>query len=151
MDQNKLSESLKEMGIPDHLICLLRNLYTGQEATVRSRHETGSKLKKEYIKTVYSHPAYLTYESQTGIKTAGRNINNLKYADDTTLLTESEEELKSLLMKVKEKIDKVGLKLNIKNTKLLASGPITTWQIDSENNRNNDGLYFLGLQNHCGQ
>ena len=111
-----------EMGIPDHLTCLLRKLYVGQEATVRTGHEqqTGSKSGKEYVKAVYCHPAYLTYmqnagvdEAQAGIKIAGRNINNIRYADDTTLMAESEEELKSLLMKVKEESEKDGLKLNI--------------------------------------
>ena len=87
-------------------------------------------------------------EAQAGIKTAGRNINNLRYADDTTLMAESEEELKSLLMKVKQESEKVGLKLNIQKTKIIASGPITSWQIDGETG-NSDRLYFLGLQNHC--
>ena len=110
------------MGIPDHLTCLLRNLYAGQEATVRTGHgqQTGSKPGKEYIKAVYCHPAYLTYTQSTsrnagldeaGIKIAGRNINNLRYADYTTLMAESKEELKSLLMKVKEESEKFGLKL----------------------------------------
>ena len=105
--------------------------------------QTGSKLEKEYVKAVYCHPAYLTYmqstswdtgldEAQVEIKIAGRNINNLKYADDTTLMAESEEELKSLLMKVKEVSEKVGLKLNIQKTKTMASGPITSWEIDGE-------------------
>ena len=105
---------------------------------------TGSKSGKEYIKAVYCHPAYLTYmqstswemlgweEAQAGIKIAGRNINNLWYADDTTLMAESEEELKNLLMKVKEESEKVGLKLNIQKTMIMASGPITSWQIDWE-------------------
>ena len=88
-------------------------------------------------------------EAQAGIKTARRNINNLRYADDTTLKAESKEELKSLLMKVKEKSEKVGLKLNIQKTKIMASGPITSWQIDGGNNGNSDRLYFWGLQNHC--
>ena len=88
-------------------------------------------------------------ESQAGIKTAGRNINNLRYADDITLMPESEEELKSLLMKVKEESQKVGLKLNIQKTKIMASGPITSWQIDGEKSINCDRLYFLRLQNHC--
>ena len=102
--------------------------------------QTGSKQGKDYIKVVYRHPAYLTYmhhekhcldEAQAGNKIARRNINNLKYADDTTLMAESEEEIKSLLMKVKEN-EKVGLKLNIQKTKIMASGPITSWQIDGE-------------------
>ena len=124
------------MEIPDHLICFLRNLYADQEATVKTEHGTTdcSKQEKEYIKAVHCHPAYLSYmqstswemlgwkkhkleETQAGIKIAGRNINNLRYADDTTLMAESEEELKSLLMKVKEESEKVGLKLNIQKTK----------------------------------
>ena len=105
---------------------------------------TGSKLGNEYVKAVYCHPAYLTYiyleyimwnagldEAQAGIKTARRNINNLRYADDTTLMVESEE-LKSILMKVKEESERVGLKLNIQKTKIMASSPITSWQIDGE-------------------
>ena len=102
--------------------------------------QTGSKYKKEHIKAVYCHPAYLTYsmrnarldEAQAGIKIAGRNINNFRYADGITLMAESEEELKSLLMKVKEESEKVGLKLNIQKTKIMASGPITSWQINGE-------------------
>ena len=88
-------------------------------------------------------------EAQAGIKIAGRNINNLRYADDTTLMAESEEELKSLLMKVKEESEKVGLKLNIQKTKITASGPITSWQIEGGKNGNSDRLYFRGIQNHC--
>ena len=124
------------MGIPDHLTCLLRNLYAGQEATVRTGQETnGSKQGKEYVKAVYCHPAYLTYmqstkcqldKAQAGIKIAGRNINNLRYADNTILMAESEEELKSLLMKVKEESEKVALKLNIQKTKITASSPLTS-------------------------
>ena len=87
-------------------------------------------------------------EAQAGIKITGRNINNLRYADDSTLTAENEEELKSLLMKVKEEIDKAGVKLNIQQTKIMASGPITSWHIDG-NNGNSDRLYFLGFQNHC--
>ena len=130
------------MGISDHLTCLLRNLYGGQEATVRTGHGTTdwSKLGKEYVKAVYCHTAYLTYaeyimqnagldEAQSGIKIAGRNINNLRYADDTTFMAESEEELKSLLMKVKEDSEKIDLKLSIHKTKITASGPIISWQI----------------------
>ena len=90
-------------------------------------------------------------EAQAGIKTAGRNINNLRYVDDTTLMAESEEKLKSLLMKVKEESEKVGLKLNIQKTKIMASSPTTSWQIDGGKIENGDRLYFLGLQNHCGQ
>ena len=89
------------------------------------------------------------YEAQAGIKIAGRNINKLRYADDTTLMAESEEELKSLLMKVKEESEKVGLELNIQKTKIMASGPITSWQIDGRNSGNSVRLYFSGLQNHC--
>ena len=120
---------------------------------------TGSKLGEEYIKAVHCHPAYLTYmqyimenarldEVQAGIKIA-RTINNLRYADDTTLLEESEE-LKSLLMKVKEETEKVGLKLNIQKMKIMASGPITLWQIEWGNNGNSERLYFLELWNQCG-
>ena len=125
------------------------------------KQQTGSKLGKEYIKAVYCHPAYLTSmqnkyimqnvrldETQAGIKIAGRNINNLRYADDTTLMAGSEEELKSLLMKVKEESEKVGLKLKIHKTKIMASGPITSWQIDRET-METVGDYFRGLQNHC--
>ena len=120
--------------------------------------QTGSKLGKEYVKAVYCHIAYLTYmqstswagleEAQAGIKIAGRNINNLRYADDTILMTEREEELKSLLMKVKEESENVGLKLNIQKTKIMASGPITSWQIDGETVET-VADYFLGLLNHC--
>ena len=88
-------------------------------------------------------------EAQAGIKIAGRNINNLRYADDTTLTAESKKELKSLLMKVKEESEKVGLKLSIQKTKIMASSPITSWEMDGETMENSDRLYFLGLQNHC--
>ena len=117
------------------------------------------KLGKEYVKSVYCHPAYLTYvntmqnarldESQTGIKIAGSNINNLRHADDTTLMAESDKELESLLMRVKEDSEKAGLKLNIQKTKIMPSGPITSWQIDGRKCGNSERLYFLGLQNHC--
>ena len=90
-------------------------------------------------------------EAQAGIKTAGRNSNNLRYAYDITVMAESKKELKSLLMKVKEESEKAGLKLNIQKTKIMASGPITSWQIDGGKNGNSDRLYFLGLQNHGGQ
>ena len=133
------------MGIPDHFTCLLRNLYSGQEATVRTGHGTdGFQIRKGVRQSSLLSPClfnlYVEYirinsgleEAQAGIKIAGRNINNLRYADDTTLMAESEEELKSLLMKVKDKNEKVGLKLSIQKTKIMASGPITSWQIDGE-------------------
>ena len=139
MNHNKLWEILKEMGIPDHLTCLLRNLYAGQEATVRTGHGTtdwfqigqGVCLYTGCILSPCLFNLYAEYimrntgleEAQTGIKIAGRNINSLRYSDDTTLLAESEEELKSLLMKVKEESEKVGLKLNIQKTKIMASSP----------------------------
>ena len=136
---------LREMGIPDHLTCLLRNLYAGQEATVRTRHGTtdwvqiGKGVGQGCILSPCLFNLYAEYimrnagleETQAGIKITGRNINNLRYADDTTLMAESEE-LKSLLMKVKEESEKVGLNLNIQKTKIMASGPITSWQIDGE-------------------
>ena len=121
---------------------------------------TGSKLGKKYEKTVYCHPGsfnfyaeYIMWNAgldgaQAGIKIAERNISNLRYADDTTLMAESEEKLKSLLMKMKEESEKVGLKLNIQKTKIMASGPITSWQIDEETMETVRD-YFLGLQNHC--
>ena len=134
------------MGIPDRLTCLLRNLYEGQEATVRTEHGTtdwfqiGKGVRQGCILSRCLFNLYAEYimrnagleEAQAGIKTAGRNINNLRYADDTTLVAESEGELKSLLIKVKEESEKVGLKLNIQKTKIMASGPITSWQIDGE-------------------
>ena len=146
VDHNKLWKILKEMGIPDHLICLLRNLYAGQEATVRTGHGTtdwfqiGKGVHQGCILSPCLFNFYAEYimrnagleEAQAGIKIAGRNINNLRYADDTTLMAESEEELKSLLMKVKEESEKVGLKLNIQKMKIMASGPITSWEIDGE-------------------
>ena len=139
VDHNKLWKILKEMGIPDHLTCLLRNLYAGQEATVRTGHATtdwfqiGKRIRQGCILSPCLFDLYAEYimrnagleEAQAGIKIATRNINNLRYANDTTLMAESEEELKSLLMKVKEESEKVGLKLNnIQKTKIMASGPI---------------------------
>ena len=131
------------MGIPDHVTCLLRNLYAGQEATVRTGHGTTDWFqigKGVCILSPCLFNLYAEYimqnarldEAQTGIKIVGRNINNLRYANNTTLMAESEEELKSLLMKVKEESEKVGLKLNIQKTKMMASGPITSWEIDGE-------------------
>ena len=116
------------------------------------QQQTGSKLGKEYIKAIYCHLAYLTSVQITSCKmlgwmkykTAGRNINNLRYADDATLLADSEEELKSLLMKGKEETEKIGLKLNIQKTKIMASGPITLWQIDGETTETVTDFIFLG-------
>ena len=133
------------MGTPDHLTCLLRNLYSGQEATVRTGHGTmdqsqiGEGVCQGCILSPCLFNLYAEYimqnarlaEAQAGIKIAGRNINDLRYVDDTTFIAESKEELKSLLMKVKES-QKVGLKLNIQKVKIIASGPITSWQIDGE-------------------
>ena len=126
-----------------------------QQLALDMKQQTGSKLGKECVKAVYCHPAYLTYMQSTscemldwvpqaGIKIAGRNINNLKYADDTTLMTESQEELKSLLMKVKEKNEKIGLKLNIQKMKIMASRPMTSWQIDGKTMETVTDLIFLG-------
>ena len=145
IDHNKLWKILKEMGIPDDLTCLLRNLYAGQEATFRTGHGTTDwfqirkGVRQGCILSSCLFNFYAEYimrntgldEAQAGIKTAGRNINNLRVADDTTLMAESEEE-KSLLMKVKEESEKVGLKLNIKKTKIMASASITSWEIDGE-------------------
>ena len=139
VDHNKLWEILQEMGIPDHLTCLSRNLYAGQGATVRNGHGTTDwfQIGKGVCQCCILSPClfnlYAEYimkntgleEAQAGIKIAGRNINHLRYADNTTLMAESEEELKSLLMKVKEESEKVGLKLNIRKTKIMTSGPIT--------------------------
>ena len=134
------------MGIPDHLTCLLRNLYAGQEAIVRTGHGTRDwfQIGKGVHQVCLLSPCLFNVyaenimrnagldEALAGIKIVGRNINNLRYADDTTLMAESKEELKSLLMKVKEKSEKVGLKLNIQKTKIIASGPIASWQTDRE-------------------
>ena len=140
VDNNKLWEILQEMGIPDHVICLLRNLYAGQEVTVRTGHGTtdwyqiGQGVCQGCILSPYLFNIYTVYimwnagldEVQAGIKNARRNISNLRYADDTTLMADSKEELKSLLKKVKEESEKVGWKLNIQKTKIMASGPITS-------------------------
>ena len=142
VDHNKLWKILKKMGIPDHLTCLLRNLYTCQQATVKTEHgktdwfQIGKGVHQGCTLSPCLFNFYAEFimrnagldEAQTRIKISGRNINNLRYADDTTLMTESEEEPKSLLMKVKEESEKVGLKLNIQNTKIMAPGPITSWK-----------------------
>ena len=158
VDHSKLWKILNEMGIQDHLTCLLRNLYAGQEATVRTGHGTTSWFQirqgvgQGCILSPYLFNSYAEYimrnagleEAQAGIKIARRNIKNLRYADYTTLMAESEEELKSFLMKVKEESEKVGLKLNIQKTKIMASGPITSWQIDGETVET-----VADLKNHC--
>ena len=158
VDHNKLWKILKEMGIPDYLTCLLRNLYAGQEATVRTGHWTtdyfqiGKGVHQGCILSSCLFNWYAEYimrntgleEAQIGIKIAGRNINNLRYADDTTFMAESGEELKSLLMKVKEESEKVGLKLHIRKTKIMASSPITSWQIDGETIETVADFIFLG-------
>ena len=136
---------LKEMKIPAHLTCFLRNLYAGQKATVRTGCGTTDwfQIGKEYVKAVLPVLLFNLYaeynmqsagldESQAGIKVAGRNLKNLGYADDTTLVGESEEELKGLLMSMKEESEKTGLKLNIQKSEIMASGPITSWQIEGE-------------------
>ena len=137
---------LKEMGIPDHLTYLLRNLYAGQEATVRTGHGTtdcfqfGKGVHQGCIFSPCLFNLYAGYimwnsglgEAQARIKIARRNINNLRYEDDTTLMAESEKELKSLMMKVREESKKVGLKLSVHKTKIMASGPITSWHIDGK-------------------
>ena len=146
VDHNKLWKILKEMGMPDYFSCLLGNLYAGQEATVRTGHGTtdwfqiGKGVHQGYILLPCLFNLYAEYimrnagleEAQARIKIAGRKINNLRYANDTTLMAESEEELKSLLMKVKKESEKVDLKLNIQKTKIMASGPITSWEIYRE-------------------
>ena len=156
----QIVENSWEMRVPDHLTCLLRNLYAGQEATVRTGHgttdsfQTGKGVCQSYILSPCSFNFYAKSimwnlwldEAQAGIKIAGRNINKLRYADDITLKAE-QEELKSLLMKVKMVSGKSGLKLNIQKTKIMASSPITSWQTNRMGN--NERLYFLGLQNHC--
>ena len=150
------------MGIPDHLTCLLRNLYAAQEATVRTGHGTTDwfQIRKGVHQGCIMSPClfnlYAEYimrnagleKAQAGIKTAGRNINNLRYADDTTLMAESEE-LNSLLLKVKEESEKVGVKLNIQKTKIRASSPITSWQIDGETVETVANFIFGGPKTHC--
>ena len=144
------------MGITDHLTCLRRNLYAGQEATVRTGHgktdwfQIGKGVHQGCILSPCLFNLYAEYimrnagleEAQAGIKIPGRNINNLRYADDNSLMAESEEELKSLLMKVKEESEKVGLKFNIQKTKIMASGPITSWQIEGKQGKQCQTLFF---------
>ena len=151
------------MGIPDHLTCLLRNLYAGQEATVRTGHATadwfqiGKGVRQGCILSPCLFNLYAEYiirnagldEAQAGIKISGRNTNHLRYADDTTLMAESEEELKILLMKVKEESEKVGLKFNIQKTKIMASVPITPCQIDGEKMETVADFILGGSKNHC--
>ena len=146
------------MRIPDYLTYLLRNLYAGQEAIVRTGHGTtdwfqiGKGVCQGYILSpCLLYTEYLMRnagleEAQAGIKIVGRDINTLRYADDTTLMAESEEELKSLLMKVKEESENVGLKLNIQKTKIIASGPITSWEIDGETVETVSDFIFLGCK-----
>ena len=147
------------MGILDHLTSLLRNLYAGQKATVRTGHgttdwfQTGKGVHQGCILSPCLFNLYAENimrnagldEAQAGIKIARRNINNLRYADDTTIMAENEEKLKSLLMKMKEENEKVGLKLNIQKSRIMASGPINSWQTDGETVAD----FILGLQNHC--
>ena len=162
VDHNKLWKILQKMGIPVHLTCLLRNVYAGQEATLRTGHGTtdwfqiGKGVRQGCILSPCLFNLYAEYimqnagldEAPVGIKIARRNINNLRYTDDTTLMAESEEELKSLLMKVKEESKTTGLKLSIQKTKIMASGPITSWQIDGETMETERDFIF-GAQNHC--
>ena len=143
--------------------CLLRNLHADQEATVSTRHETtdwfkiGKGVQQDYILSPCLFNIYPEFimgnngldDSQAGNKMAGRNINNLRYVDDTTLITENEEELKSLLMRVKEESEQAGLKLNIQKTKISASGSITSWQIEGEAMETVTDFILGGLQNHC--
>ena len=157
MDHNKLWKILKD-------ICFLRNLYAGQETTVRTGHGTMDwfKLENRVCQSYILSPCLFNLyaenmrnggldESQAGIKTSGRNINNLRYAEDTTLMAENKKKLKSLLMRMKKESEKAGFKLNIQTTKIMASGPITSWQIDGGQSENSGRFYFLGTQNQCGQ
>ena len=160
VDHHKLWKILKEMGMSDHLICLLRNVYAGQEATVRTGHGTtdwfqiGKGVRQGCILSPCLFNLYAEYimrntgleETQVGIKMVGRIINNLRYAEDTTLMVESDKELKSLLMKVKEESEKVGLKLNVQKTNIMASGSITSCQIERETVETVSDFIFLGSQ-----
>ena len=149
------------MEIPDHLTCLLRNLYAGQEATVRTRHGTtdwfqiGKGVGQGCIlltcliymqSTSCEMPDWMKHKLESRLQ---REVNCFRYTDNTILMAESEEELKSLVIKVKEEREKAGLKLSIQKTKFMAPSPISSWQIDEGDNGNSERLYFLGLQNHC--
>ena len=161
VEHNKLWKIPKVVGVPNHLTCLLRNLYTGQEATVRTGRETtdwfqiGKGVHQDCILSPCLFNLYAKYimrnagldETQVGIKISRRNINNLRYADDSNLMAESEE-LKSLLMKVKEESEKVGLKFNIQKTKVMTSDPITSWQIDGETVETVTDLIFWCHKSH---
>ena len=161
----KLWKILQEMGIPDHLTCLLRSLYVGQEATVRTGHGITDwfQIRKGVCQGCILSPwlfnLYVEYvmwnvgldQAHARIKIVRRNINNLRYTDDTTLMAESEEKPKSLLMRAKEGSEKSGLKLNIQKTKIVASDTITSWQTERGKSGSNDRLSFLGLQSHCRQ
>ena len=156
-------ENSERDGIPDHLTCPLRNLYAGQEATVRTGHGTTDwfHIEKGVHQGCILSPCLFNFyaesimrkagleEAQAGIKIAGRNTNNLRYADDTTLMAESEEELKCLLIEVKEESGKFGLKPNIQKMKIRASGPITSGEIDGDTVETVSDFIFWGLQNHC--
>ena len=162
VDHKKLWKILKEMGLPDHLTCLLRNLCGGQEATVRTGHGTtdwfqiGKGVHQGGILSPCLFNYYAEYimrntrldEAQAGIKIARKNIYNFRYADDTTLMAESEEELKSLLMKVKEESENVGLRLNIQKMKIMPSVPITSWKIDGETMERVRDFILGEFQNH---
>ena len=157
VDHNKLWKILKEMGIPDYLTWLLRNLYADQETKIRTRHGTTDwfQISKGVFCGYILSPCLCSLcaeyimrnagldEAQAGIKIAGRNIDNLRYADDTTLVAESKEELKNLLVKVKEESEKVGLKFNIQKTKIMVFGPISSWQIDGERMETITDFIFL--------
>ena len=157
MDPNKLWKAVKEMGIPDHLICLLRTQYAGQEATVTTlvdwfKIEKGVRqgcLLSPCLFSLYSEHIMRNAgldELQAGLELGGRNSNNLRYADDTALMAESKEELKSFLMRVKEEGERAGLKLNIKKTKITASSPITSWQIEGDKVEVVTDFLFLGFK-----
>ena len=162
VEHNKLWKILEVMRIPDHLTCLLRKLYAGKQTSFKTQHGIMDWLQigKGVCQVCILSPCFFNLysenimwnarldEVQAGIKMSGRNVYHLRYADDITLMAEREEELRSLLLRVKEESEKAGLKLNIQKTKIVASGPITSWQRDGETMETFRG-YFLGLQNHC--